>query len=133
MKVSDIEGTKAAAEDSIISLKVLDIVAGLPVAPCITVAVVDSIQSFLCVAAFSVHVDGVGPSPSSTSSSTSSSSSPPSMTFTLPQKPKMMKTFYRRTLPSTAISFSSREGKAIFASAMASGGTNSFFSLIEQL
>lgn len=43
------------------------------------------------------------------------------------------KTFYRRQLPSTSISFSSPEGRVVFASAMASGGTYTFFPLIEQL
>ena len=43
------------------------------------------------------------------------------------------RTFYRRQLPSQLISFSSPEGRAVFASAMASGGTYSFFPLIEQL
>eukprot|EP00581_Thalassiosira_minuscula_P003007 CAMPEP_0183743178 /NCGR_PEP_ID=MMETSP0737-20130205/65081_1 /TAXON_ID=385413 /ORGANISM="Thalassiosira miniscula, Strain CCMP1093" /LENGTH=615 /DNA_ID=CAMNT_0025978787 /DNA_START=169 /DNA_END=2017 /DNA_ORIENTATION=- len=43
------------------------------------------------------------------------------------------RTFYRRQLPSTCISFSSSEGRAVFASAMANGGTYSFFPLIEQL
>lgn len=84
------------------------------------------------VAAFSIHVDSGGGGPSRSTSlslSSSSSSSSPSP----PKKEKMIKTFYRRVLPSTAISFSSSEGRAIFASAMASGGTYSFFSLIEQL
>lgn len=43
------------------------------------------------------------------------------------------RTFYRRTLPNTLTSFSSIEGKKIFASAMSTGGTSAFFSLIEQL
>lgn len=43
------------------------------------------------------------------------------------------RTFYRRTLPSSLTSFSSIEGKEIFASAMSTGGTSAFFSLIEQL
>ena len=50
---------------------------------------------------------------------------PPTQTYS--------KTFYRRQLPETAISFSSPKGREIFASAMASGGTSSFFPLIEQL
>eukprot|EP00579_Thalassiosira_antarctica_P017149 CAMPEP_0201948696 /NCGR_PEP_ID=MMETSP0903-20130614/55593_1 /ASSEMBLY_ACC=CAM_ASM_000552 /TAXON_ID=420261 /ORGANISM="Thalassiosira antarctica, Strain CCMP982" /LENGTH=448 /DNA_ID=CAMNT_0048491885 /DNA_START=73 /DNA_END=1419 /DNA_ORIENTATION=+ len=47
--------------------------------------------------------------------------------------PPFPRTFYRRQLPSTSISFSSPEGRGVFASAMASGGTHSFFPLIEQL
>jgi hypothetical protein len=43
------------------------------------------------------------------------------------------KTLYRRHLPSTSISFSSSEGRAIFASALSTGGTYAFFPLIEQL
>ncbi len=43
------------------------------------------------------------------------------------------RTFYRRKLPSTLISFSSPEGRRVFQSAVASGGVASFFSLIEQL
>ena len=50
---------------------------------------------------------------------------PPTQTYS--------KTFYRRQLPETAISFSSPKGREVFASAMASGGTYSFFPLIEQL
>jgi len=48
-----------------------------------------------------------------------------------PTKPS--RTFYRRTLPSSLTSFSSFEGKEIFASAMSTGGTSAFSSLIEQL
>ena len=47
--------------------------------------------------------------------------------------PTFPRTFYRRQLPSTTISFSSPEGREVFASAMANGGTHSFFPLIEQL
>lgn len=47
--------------------------------------------------------------------------------------PSPSKTFYRRTLPNTLISFASTEGRQLFASAMTSGGTFAFFSLIEQL
>jgi len=43
------------------------------------------------------------------------------------------RTFYRRKLPSTLISFSSPEGRQVFQSAVANGGVASFFSLIEQL
>ena len=43
------------------------------------------------------------------------------------------KTFYRRQLPSTTISFSSTQGRQVFASAMKNGGTYTFFPLIEQL
>ena len=43
------------------------------------------------------------------------------------------RTFYRRQLPSSSISFSSPEGRTVFASAMANGGTFTFFPLIEQL
>jgi hypothetical protein len=42
-------------------------------------------------------------------------------------------TFYRRQLPDSVISFSSSEGRSIFASALACGGTHTFFALIEQL
>jgi hypothetical protein len=45
----------------------------------------------------------------------------------------MSTTFYRRQLPETVVSFSSNEGRSIFASAMATGGTRAFFALIEQL
>ncbi|KAL7518328.1 hypothetical protein ACHAWX_003168 [Stephanocyclus meneghinianus] len=45
----------------------------------------------------------------------------------------MAPTFYRRELPSTAVSFSSSEGRKIFESAMSLGGTFTFFALIEQL
>ena len=58
---------------------------------------------------------------SSASSSTFRMSSPPS------------RTFYRRQLPDTVISFSSAEGKRLFASALAGGGAHTFFPLIEQL
>ncbi|KAL7490635.1 hypothetical protein ACHAWT_000195 [Skeletonema menzelii] len=51
----------------------------------------------------------------------------------LPAPPSPSRTFYRRTLPSSLTSFSSIEGKEIFASAMSTGGTSAFFSLIEQL
>ena len=54
-------------------------------------------------------------------------------TVDLPPTQTYSKTFYRRQLPETAISFSSPKGREIFASAMASGGTFSFFPLIEQL
>jgi len=47
--------------------------------------------------------------------------------------PSPGRTFYRRTLPNTLTSFSSIEGREIFASAMSTGGTSAFFSLIEQL
>mmetsp|Transcript_24324 Transcript_24324/g.38171 ORF Transcript_24324/g.38171 Transcript_24324/m.38171 type:complete len:453 (-) Transcript_24324:551-1909(-) len=50
-----------------------------------------------------------------------------------PAQPSPNRTFYRRTLPSSLTSFSSVEGKEIFASAMSTGGTSAFFSLIEQL
>lgn len=43
------------------------------------------------------------------------------------------RTFYRRQLPDTVISFSSAEGKRLFASALAGGGAHTFFPLIEQL
>ena len=46
-----------------------------------------------------------------------------------PQSP----TFYRRKLPSNVISFSSTEGRELFAAALSAGGTAAFFSLIEQL
>lgn len=42
-------------------------------------------------------------------------------------------TFYRRPLPETAVSFSSRAGRAVFASALRRGGAHAFFPLIEQL
>ena len=42
-------------------------------------------------------------------------------------------TFYRRQLPQTVVSFSSNEGRHIFSSALAHGGTRAFFALIEQL
>ncbi|KAL7539224.1 hypothetical protein ACHAWF_006342 [Thalassiosira exigua] len=47
--------------------------------------------------------------------------------------PPFPRTFYRRQLPSTSVSFSSPEGRAVFASAMARGGAHAFFPLIEQL
>lgn len=50
-----------------------------------------------------------------------------------PAPPSPSRSFYRRTLPNTLTSFSSIEGKEIFASAMSTGGTSAFFSLIEQL
>jgi len=59
------------------------------------------------------------------STSTNTADVPPTQTYS--------KTFYRRQLPETAISFSSPKGREVFASAMASGGTSSFFPLIEQL
>jgi len=43
------------------------------------------------------------------------------------------RTFYRRQLPDTVISFSSAEGKRLFAIALAGGGAHTFFPLIEQL
>ena len=45
----------------------------------------------------------------------------------------MSSTFYRRQLPNSVVSFSSKEGRNIFASSMATGGTATFFALIEQL
>ncbi|KAL3795988.1 hypothetical protein HJC23_013045 [Cyclotella cryptica] len=45
----------------------------------------------------------------------------------------MTPTFYRKELPSNAISFSSGEGRMIFESAMSRGGAFTFFALIEQL
>jgi len=51
------------------------------------------------------------------------------MTMTSPNNT----TFYRRQLPQTVVSFSSNEGRHIFSSALAHGGTRAFFALIEQL
>jgi len=51
------------------------------------------------------------------STSTNTADVPPTQTYS--------KTFYRRQLPETAISFSSPKGREVFASAMASGGTYS--------
>lgn len=42
------------------------------------------------------------------------------------------RTFYRRSLPSTCTSLSSKEGKIYFQSALAGNGLKSFFPLIEQ-
>ncbi len=96
----------------------------------IAVAIVDIHPIIHCATtAFSIHVDGGGSSPPSSGAVTTTLINPPSS----PKKKIMTTTFYRRVLPSTAISFSSSEGRAIFASAMAGGGTNSFFPLIEQL
>lgn len=44
----------------------------------------------------------------------------------------MEKTFYRRPLPSEAIAFSSPEGRALFADALAKGGLDGYFRLAEQ-
>lgn len=41
-------------------------------------------------------------------------------------------TFYRRPLPSGAIAFSSQEGRALFAEALAQGGLDGYFQLAEQ-
>jgi hypothetical protein len=41
--------------------------------------------------------------------------------------------FYQRKLPETCIPFASKEGKQIFASALATNGLKSFYSLIQQL
>jgi glutathione gamma-glutamylcysteinyltransferase len=41
-------------------------------------------------------------------------------------------TFYRRPLPSEAIAFSSREGRALFSDALAQGGLDGYFQLAEQ-
>lgn len=68
----------------------------------------------------------------STSDSTADSGSA-AITDSKDTTPSPSKTFYRRTLPSTLVSFSSTEGRQLFASAMTSGGTFAFFSLIEQL
>jgi hypothetical protein len=43
------------------------------------------------------------------------------------------RTFYKRPLPDSCIALSSKEGKKIFASALANNGLRSFFALIEQL
>jgi hypothetical protein len=67
--------------------------------------------------------NAMSPSPHIPSSSASSSSS----------YLKFPKTFYRRRLPSSSISFSSTEGRDIFASAFSTGGTYALFPLIEQL
>ena len=48
-------------------------------------------------------------------------------------QPQVKRTFYKRTLPDTCIGLSSKEGKKIFASALATNGLKSFFPLIEQL
>jgi hypothetical protein len=50
-----------------------------------------------------------------------------------PQPPPSPRTYYRRRLPSTSVSFSSPGGRAVFASALAGRGARSFFPLIEQL
>ena len=50
-----------------------------------------------------------------------------------PAPPSPGATFYRRPLPPNAVAFSSPEGRAVFASALASGGAQAFFPLIEQL
>lgn len=63
----------------------------------------------------------------STTTTASATTTAAATTSTFPR------TFYRRQLPSTAISFSSPEGRAVFATAMANGGTYTFFPLIEQL
>jgi hypothetical protein len=42
------------------------------------------------------------------------------------------KTFYRRPLPAEAIAFSSPEGRALFADALAKGGLDGYFQLAEQ-
>ena len=52
---------------------------------------------------------------------------------TVQAPPSPSRTFYRRELPKSLTSFSSIEGKEIFASAMSTGGTSAFFPLIEQL
>ena len=44
----------------------------------------------------------------------------------------MEKTFYRRPLPVEAIAFSSPEGRALFADALAKGGLDGYFQLAEQ-
>lgn len=44
----------------------------------------------------------------------------------------MQLTFYRRPLPSDAIAFSSPEGRALFADALAHGGLDGYFQLAEQ-
>lgn len=44
----------------------------------------------------------------------------------------MDKTFHRRQLPESAISFSSPEGKGVFSEAMATDGMNGYFPLAEQ-
>lgn len=49
----------------------------------------------------------------------------------VPQQQAM--SFYKRALPETCIAFASRQGKKLFASAMANGGLKSFFPLIQQL
>ena len=44
----------------------------------------------------------------------------------------MAKTLYKRSLPSTSIAFSSREGRQLFAEAMESNGMEGYFPLVEQ-
>ncbi|KAL9187537.1 hypothetical protein ACHAXT_001640 [Thalassiosira profunda] len=73
------------------------------------------------------HINTHCPTLLSAASMTDQPSSPP-------PSPGAKRTFYRRQLPTdTCISFSSPEGRAVFATAMANGGTYSFFPLIEQL
>ena len=42
-----------------------------------------------------------------------------------------MTTFYKRVLPDNLISFSSREGKDLFKSALMQGGMENYFKLAE--
>ena len=44
----------------------------------------------------------------------------------------LMTTFYKRVLPDKLISFSSREGKDLFKSALMQGGMENYFKLAEQ-
>jgi glutathione gamma-glutamylcysteinyltransferase len=44
----------------------------------------------------------------------------------------MMETLYRRPLPADAVTFSSREGRQLFAEALAAGGLDGYFPLAEQ-
>ncbi|KAL6784992.1 hypothetical protein ACKKBG_A01995 [Auxenochlorella protothecoides x Auxenochlorella symbiontica] len=60
-------------------------------------------------------------------------SSPPARLSAPLSPPGVSRTFYKRQLPCPpAIEFSSEQGKHIFAGALAAGGANTFFKLIEQ-
>ena len=50
----------------------------------------------------------------------------------LPYRAVMEQTLYRRPLPANAIAFSSREGRQLFAEALAAGGLDGYFPLAEQ-
>lgn len=52
--------------------------------------------------------------------------------MSLNNNPTFKKTFYQRPLPESCISFTSRRGRSLFASALAQGGLKSFYHLMQQ-